>query len=172
MFHGPVIQARRQVLSRVGVGRIELQARFEQRQPGFKAPGPQLLDAVAVGQFTPGPVFTTATFVGYLVGSWPGAIVATIAIFLPSFVLVALVYPFVRRLRDSPWTSAFLDGANAAAIGLMAAVAWQLGTTSIVDPLTAALAAGSAALLIRWRVNSAWLVLGGGGVGLLASALR
>ncbi|HEY3061446.1 MAG TPA: chromate efflux transporter [Chloroflexota bacterium] len=132
----------------------------------------QLLDAVAVGQFTPGPVFTTATFIGYLVGSWPGAIVATIAIFLPSFLFVALVYPLVRRLRESPWTSAFLDGANAAAVGLMAAVAWQLGTTSIVDPLTAALAAASAALLIRWRVNSAWLVVGGGVAGSLASALR
>jgi len=132
----------------------------------------QLLDAVAVGQFTPGPVFTTATFIGYLVGSWPGAVVATVAIFLPSFLFVALVYPFVRRLRESPWSSAFLDGANAAAVGLMVAVAWQLGTTSIVDPLTAALALASAALLIRWRVNSAWLVLGGGLVGLLATALR
>jgi len=127
---------------------------------------------VAVGQFTPGPVFTTATFIGYLVGSWPGAVVATVAIFLPSFLFVALVYPFVRRLRESPWSSAFLDGANAAAVGLMVAVAWQLGTTSIVDPLTAALALASAALLIRWRVNSAWLVLGGGLVGLLATALR
>jgi chromate transporter len=132
----------------------------------------QLLDAVAVGQFTPGPVFTTATFIGYLVGGWPGAILATVAIFLPSFVFVAIVYPLVPRLRASPWTSAFLNGANAAAVGLMAAVAWQLGTSSLVDVVTAALAVVAGVLLIRFRVNSAWLVLGGGTVGLVASAVR
>jgi chromate transporter len=132
----------------------------------------QLLDAVAVGQFTPGPVFTTATFIGYLVGSWPGAVAATIAIFLPSFVFVAIVYPLVPRLRASPWTSAFLDGANAAAVGLMAAVVWQLAFASIVDPVTAGLALLAALLLIRFRINSAWLVLGGGAVGLLAASLR
>jgi chromate transporter len=127
---------------------------------------------VAVGQFTPGPVFTTATFIGYLVGSWPGAIVATVAIFLPSFVFVAIVFPFVPRLRKSPWTSAFLDGANAAAVGLMMAVAWQLGVSSIVDVFTAALAVIAAVLLIRYRVNSAWLVLGGGAAGLVATVVR
>jgi chromate transporter len=132
----------------------------------------QLLDAVAVGQFTPGPVFTTATFIGYVVGDWPGAVVATVGIFLPSFVFVAIVYPFVGRLRASPWTGAFLDGANAAAVGLMIAVAWQLGTTSIVDGLTLALALIAAVLLIRFRLNSAWLVLGGGAVGLTTSLLR
>jgi chromate transporter len=131
----------------------------------------QLLDAVAVGQFTPGPVFTTATFIGYLLGGLPGAIVATIAIFLPSFVFVAIVYPFLPRLRASPWTSAFLDGASAAAVGLMAAVAWQLGTTSIVDGLTVALTLAAAVLLIHFRVNSAWLVLGGGAVGLLVTGI-
>jgi chromate transporter len=132
----------------------------------------QLLDAVAVGQVTPGPVFTTATFIGYLVGGLPGALVATVAVFLPSFVFVASVYPFVPRLRASPWTSAFLDGANAAAVGLMVAVAWQLGTTSIVDGLTAGLLLVAAAVLIRWRLNSVWLVLGGGAAGFLATALR
>jgi len=131
----------------------------------------QLLDAIAVGQFTPGPVFTTATFIGYLVGSWAGAMVATVAVFLPSFVFVAVVYPLVPRLRASPWTAAFLDGANAAAVGLMAAVAWQLGTTSIIDGLTAGLGLAAAVLLIRFRVNSAWLVLGGGLAGLLATGL-
>jgi chromate transporter len=130
----------------------------------------QILDAVAVGQFTPGPVFTTATFVGYLTGRWAGAVVATIGIFLPSFVFVASVYPFVPRLRGSPWTAAFLDGANAAALGLMLAVAWQLGVTSIVDPLTAVLALGAAVLLIRTPVNSAWLVLGGAVAGAAAKA--
>jgi chromate transporter len=131
----------------------------------------QLLDAVAVGQFTPGPVFTTATFIGYLLGGVPGALVATLAIFLPSFVFVAIVYPFVPRLRASPWTSRFLDGANAAAVGLMAGVAWQLAISSIVDVLTAVLALVAAVLLIRTKVNSAWLVLGGGAVGVAAHAL-
>ena len=131
----------------------------------------QLLDAVAVGQVTPGPVFTTATFIGYLVGGLPGALLATVAIFLPSFVFVAIVYPLVPKLRQSPWSSAFLDGANAAAIGLMAAVVWQLGTSSITDILTAALALAAAILLIRFKVNSAWLVVGGGAVGLVANAL-
>ncbi len=127
----------------------------------------QLLDAVAVGQFTPGPLFTTATFVGYVVAGVPGAILATIGIFLPSFLFVALLHPLVPRLRRSPWTAALLDGVNVAAIGLMAAVAWQLGRDAIVDPLTAGLAIVAAVLLIRLRVNSAWLVLGGGMVGLL-----
>jgi chromate transporter len=125
----------------------------------------QILDAIAVGQFTPGPVFTTATFVGYVTGGWPGAVVATIGIFLPSFVFVAIVYPFVPRLRASPWTAAFLDGANAAALGLMAAVAWQVGMTSIIDLLTAVLALVATVLLIRSQVNSAWLILGGAAVG-------
>jgi chromate transporter len=132
----------------------------------------QLLDAVAVGQVTPGPVFTTATFIGYVVGGLPGAVLATVAVFLPSFFFVAIVYPLVPRLRASPWASAFLDGANAAAVGLMAAVAWQLGTTSITDLFTVALALASAFLLIRFKVNSAWLVLGGGSLGLLASAVH
>jgi chromate transporter len=131
----------------------------------------QLLDAIAVGQFTPGPVFTTATFIGYVLDGVPGALVATVAIFLPSFVFVAIVYPFVPRLRASPWTSAFLDGANAAAVGLMASVAWQLGVASIFDALTVALFLIATLLLIRFRVNSAWLVLGGAAVGLV-SGLR
>jgi chromate transporter len=131
----------------------------------------QLLDAVAVGQFTPGPVFTTATFVGYLVAGVPGAVLATIGIFLPSFVFVALLHPLVPRLRRSPWTAALLDGVNVAAIGLMAAISWQLGRDAIIDPLTAALALVAAVLLIRSRVNSAWLVLGGGIVGLAAQQI-
>jgi chromate transporter len=132
----------------------------------------QLLDAVAVGQFTPGPVFTTATFVGYVVAGVPGAVLATLGIFLPSFFFVALLHPLVPRLRRSPWTAALLDGVNVAAIGLMGAVAWQLGRDAIVDPLTAVLAITAAGLLIRFRVNSAWLVLGGGAVGLLVQLAR
>ncbi len=124
----------------------------------------QLLDAVAVGQLTPGPVFTTATFVGYLVGGFSGALLATLGIFLPAFVLVAATNPLVPRLRRSPWTAGFLDGVNAAAIGLMAAVAWTLGHSAIVD-IPTALLAGGALLLLQTKVNSAWLVLGGALVG-------
>jgi chromate transporter len=126
----------------------------------------QLIDAVAVGQFTPGPVFTTATFVGYVVGGFPGALLATLGIFLPAFVFVALSIPLVPRLRKSPWTAAALDGVNVAAVGLMAAVEWELGRAAIVDVATAALALAAAVLLIRYKVNSAWLGLGGGLLGI------
>ncbi|HEX5163817.1 MAG TPA: chromate efflux transporter, partial [Thermomicrobiales bacterium] len=131
----------------------------------------QLLDAVAVGQFTPGPVFTTATFVGYLGGGLSGALVATIGIFLPAFVFVGLSIPLLPRLRRSPWTAAALDGVNVAAIGLMAAVAWELGRSAIVDLVTIVLALAAALLLIRYRVNSAWLVLGGGLIGIAYKSL-
>ncbi|RKG48673.1 chromate efflux transporter [Corallococcus sp. AB011P] len=127
----------------------------------------QLLDAVAVGQFTPGPVFTTATFIGYLVGGVPGAGLATLGIFLPAFVFVALSGPLVPRLRRSRTAGAVLDGVNAASLALMAVVTWQLGRAALVDGWTVALAVLGAVLLLRWRVNSAWLVLGGAAVGLL-----
>lgn len=129
----------------------------------------QLLDAIAIGQFTPGPVFTTATFIGYVLGSWPGAILATVGIFLPSFLFVAAVNPLIPRIRRSPWVGALLDGVNVAAVGLMAAVTLQLGQAAIVDWLTALLAVLAAVLLIRFKVNSVWLVLGGG---LVAVAYR
>jgi chromate transporter len=129
----------------------------------------QLLDAIAVGQFTPGPVFTTATFIGYLLSGPVGALVATVGIFLPAFVFVALSAPLIPRLRASPLTGAFLDGVNVASLALMAVVTWQLGAAALVDWLTLALAAIAAVVLIRWRVNSAWLVLGGAGFGLLKS---
>jgi chromate transporter len=131
----------------------------------------QLLDAVAVGQFTPGPVFTTATFVGYLGGGLSGALVATLGIFLPAFIFVGLSIPLLPRLRRSPWTAAALDGVNVAAIGLMAAVAWELGRSAIVDLVTILLALAAAILLIRYRVNSAWLVLGGGLIGIAYKSL-
>src|SRR5215218_6869737 len=132
----------------------------------------QLLDAVAIGQMTPGPVFTTATFVGYLVAGVPGAILATVGIFLPAFVFVALLHPLVPRLRGNPWPAAMLDGVNVAALGLMAAVTWVLGRDAIVDPLTAAIAIAAALLLIRFQVNSTWLVLAGAIVGLAVNQLR
>ncbi len=126
----------------------------------------QLLDAVAVGQFTPGPVFTTATFIGYLLGGVPAAVVATAAIFLPAFVLVAASYSFLPRLRRSPWAGALLDGVNVTSLGLMAGVTWQLGRVAVTDVTTAALAVVTAGLLIRYRINSAWLVAAGAIVGL------
>ncbi len=121
----------------------------------------QLIDAIAVGQVTPGPVFTTATFIGYVVAGLPGALLATIGIFLPSFLLVALSYPLIPRLRRSTWASGFLDGANIASLGLMAAVTWQLLQAAIVDAPTAGIGLIAAGLLFWRRVNSAWLVLGG-----------
>lgn len=128
----------------------------------------QLLDAVAVGQFTPGPVFTTATFIGYVVAGVPGAVVATVGIFLPSFIFVALLGRIVPAMRRSPWTAALLDGVNVSALGLMAGVTWQLGVAAIVDWLTALLAIGAIVVLLRFKLNSTWLVLVGAIVGLLA----
>ncbi len=127
----------------------------------------QLIDAVAVGQFTPGPVFTTATFIGYLIASWPGAILATLGIFLPSFVFVAVSHPLIPRIRGRRLTGVLLDGVNVAALGLMLAVTWELARAAIVDGVTVALALVAGVLLIRYRVNSAWLVAGGGGVGIV-----
>jgi len=132
----------------------------------------QLLDAVAVGQVTPGPVFTTATFIGFLLAGVPGALLATVAIFLPSFVFVAVSRPWLPRLRASPRAAGFLDGVNVAALGLMAAVAWQLGRAAIVDPLTAGLALGAVALLLATRINSVWLIAAGGIVGIAWRVLQ
>lgn len=132
----------------------------------------QLLDAVAVGQFTPGPVFTTATFIGYVLGGVRGALTATVAIFLPAFVFVAASHPFVPRMRRSPWAGAILDGVNVASLALMAGVTWQLGRIAVVDATTAAVALVSLVLLIRTRVNSAWLVAAGATIGLAQRWLR
>ncbi|HLV78621.1 MAG TPA: chromate efflux transporter [Chthonomonadaceae bacterium] len=127
----------------------------------------QLLDAVAVGQVTPGPVFTTATFIGYMLYGPRGALAATVGIFLPAFLLVAVSGPLLPRLRQSEIVGAFLDGVNAAALALMAVVTWQLGRAAIVDALTGALALASLLILLRFRLNSAWLVLAGALAGLL-----
>jgi chromate transporter len=131
----------------------------------------QLLDAVAVGQVTPGPVLSTATFIGYVLGSWEGALLATVGIFLPSFVFVAVTGPIIPRLRGSPWASALLDGVNIAALALMAGVTWQLAQNAVVDPLTGVLAALGAALLLRFSLNSAWLVLLGACTGFVWKAV-
>jgi chromate transporter len=132
----------------------------------------QLLDAVAAGQVTPGPVFTTATFIGYVLGGTPGALVATAGIFLPAFFFVAVSGPLVPRLRRSAAAGSFLDGVNIASLALMAVVTLQLGRAAVTDWISAGLAASSAFLLLRYRLNSAWLVLGGGAVGLVAHWLR
>ncbi|MBI2906961.1 MAG: chromate efflux transporter [Chloroflexi bacterium] len=127
----------------------------------------QLLDAIAIGQFTPGPVFTTATFIGYLLGGFPGAVLATIGIFLPSFIFVAACNPCIPMIRRSPWASGLLDGVNVAALGLMAAVAIELGRAAIVDGLTIGIGLVAGILLIRFKVNSVWLLAGGSAVGVV-----
>jgi chromate transporter len=131
----------------------------------------QLLDAVAIGQVTPGPVLSTATFVGYVTGGFTGAVLATVGIFLPAFLFVAILNPYVGRLRQRPVLARVLDGINVAAIGLMAAVALVLARDAIVDLPTALIALVAGYLLIERRVNSVWLVLGGGLAGLLMHAL-
>jgi chromate transporter len=126
----------------------------------------QLLDAIAVGQATPGPVASAATFVGYLLGGWPSALLATLGMFLPSFVLVALLSRFMSWTKKSKWARAFLDGVNVASLGLMAGVTWELGRAGVVDLFTITLAVISLALVLRLKVNSVWLILGGGVLGI------
>lgn len=127
----------------------------------------QLIDVVALGQVTPGPLLTTATSIGYLTAGIPGAVIATVGIFLPSFVLVAAVNPIIPRLRKSPLAGAALDGVNAASLGLMAAVTIQLARVSLIDPLTIIIALLCIGTLFFLRINSTWLIAGGGIVGIL-----
>lgn len=127
----------------------------------------QLIDAITVGQITPGPVFTTATFVGYLLDGPQGALVATLGIFLPAFVFVAITAPIVPKLRSSPLMGALLDGVTVASLGLMAAVTWQLARVAVFDWLTGIVALVSLAVLLRTRLHSGWLVLAGAALGWL-----
>ena len=131
----------------------------------------QLLDAVAVGQFTPGPVFTTATFVGYQLGGLGGALSATAGIFLPSFLLVFLLNPFIPKMRASPLLGAALDGVNAASLALMAAVSLKLGTGALVDLPSVLLFLVSLGVMLKWKVNSFWLILAGGALGYMYTLL-
>jgi chromate transporter len=131
----------------------------------------QLVDAVAAGHVTPGPLFTTATFVGYLLAGIPGAVVATVAIFLPAFLLVAITTPLAKRLRRGRLTASALDGVNAAALGLLAAVSVQLALSAVTDALTALLSVVALALLIWRALPSAWVIAAGAAVGLLARGL-
>ncbi len=130
----------------------------------------QLLDAVAIGQFTPGPVLTTATFIGYVLAGPTGALVATLGIFCPSFLFVLVTNPLIPRLRQSAVTGAFLDAVNASAIGLMAAVTVELARHTLIDWGAWLIALVSAAVLFRYKINSAWLVLGGAAIGWLLKA--
>ncbi len=131
----------------------------------------QLIDAVTIGQVTPGPVFTTATFIGYLLGGWSGAVLATIAIFVPGFIFVAISQPLIPKLRNSRLLSGVLDGIVTASFALMAAVTWQLAQTSLVDVYTAVIGLTTLAILVTWKPNSTWLILAGATVGwLLRSA--
>lgn len=132
----------------------------------------QLIDAIAIGQVTPGPVFTTATFIGYLLGGIPGGLLATLGIFLPSFIFVALISLILPRLRSSRWASALLDGVNIASLGLMAGVTLQLAQVALIDPLTIAIALISAFLLFRFQTNSTWLIVGGALTGLVRALVH
>lgn len=132
----------------------------------------QLLDAVAIGQFTPGPVLSTATFIGYLLGGTPGAAVATVGIFLPSFFYVALLAPVLFRLRKSAWMGAFLDSVNVCAVALMAGVTFRLAADALRGWISWAIGAVALSVLLRWKVGPAWVVLGGGVAGLMLAVVR
>ncbi|HKT51183.1 MAG TPA: chromate efflux transporter [Candidatus Angelobacter sp.] len=127
----------------------------------------QLLDSVAVGQVTPGPVFTTATFIGYLLGGVPGAAVATVAIFLPGFLLVAASGRFIPKIRSSAIAGAMLDGVIVGSLALIGVVTWQLGRAALIDPLTYAIAIASVVLLLWKRVNAVWLIAAAAVAGML-----
>ncbi|HMM27570.1 MAG: chromate efflux transporter [Chloroflexota bacterium] len=129
----------------------------------------QLLDAIAIGQFTPGPLSASATFVGYILGGVPGALLATAALYAPAFLVVALSNPLIPRIRNSRWASGFLDGVNVAALALMIAVTWELGQAALVDPFTLVTGAIAAVVLVRWKLSSAWVVLFGAAMGLLSA---
>jgi len=131
----------------------------------------QLLDAVAVSQATPGPFFTVATFIGFILAGWKGATLATVGMFLPAFVYVRITSSFLPRLRQSPLAGAFLDGVNVAAVALMALVGWQFARAALVSGAAVGIAVISAVLLACYKTNSAWLVLGGATVGIVLRLL-
>jgi chromate transporter len=125
----------------------------------------QLLDAIAIGQLTPGPVLTTATFIGFILSGVKGALLATVGIFLPSFIFVAITNPIIPKIRNSPWAGSLLDGVNVASLGLMAGVAWQLGRASLIDPLTVMILVVCLILSMKLKINSTWLIALGALIG-------
>jgi chromate transporter len=132
----------------------------------------QLLDAIAIGQVSPGPLFTSATFIGYLLAGVPGGLLATLGIFLPSFLLVAVSNPLIPKMRGSPWVGSFLDGVNIASLSLMAAVTLQLGAAALIDVPTIVLAALALIALLRFRINTTWLIAASAVVGVLKAILQ
>ena len=132
----------------------------------------QLIDAIAIGQITPGPLFTSATFIGYLLGGTSGALLATLVIFLPSFFFVAISNPLIPKIRNSTWASSLLDGVNASSLGLMAAVTIQLGSSSLTDLPAILMAVVALVLLLRFKINSTWLIAGGALLGIIVSLFR
>jgi len=126
----------------------------------------QIIDTVAIGQVTPGPVFTAATFIGFILGGVSGALLATLGIFLPGFTFVVISNPLIPQILNSPWANSLLDRVNVASLGLMAAVTWHLGRSSLLDPLSVLIRIISFVLLVRYKVNSTWLIIGGAMVGL------
>ena len=132
----------------------------------------QLIDAIAIGQFTPGPVLSTATFIGYILAGVPGATVATVGIFLPSFFYVGLLAPVLFRLRQSPWMAAFMDSVNVCAVALMAGVTYRLGADVLHGWVAWLIAVVSLGILLRWKVSPVWVVVGAGVAGLVLAAAR
>ena len=132
----------------------------------------QLIDAIAIGQITPGPLLTTATFIGYILGGASGALLATLGIVLPSFIFVAISNPLIPKIRNSTWASSLLDGVNASSLGLMAAVTFQLAASSLTDVYAALIAVVSLVLLLRYKINSTWLIAGGALAGFLFSLIQ
>ena len=132
----------------------------------------QLIDAIAIGQVTPGPLFTSATFIGYILGGTPGALLATLGIFLPSFIFVLISNPLIPKIRNSTWAGSLLDGVNASSLGLMAGVTLQLAFSSLTDLYTVLIAVISLALLLRYKINSTWLIAGGALAGYLIQFIR
>lgn len=132
----------------------------------------QLIDAIAIGQVTPGPLFTSATFIGYMLDGVPGALLATLGMFLPAFAFVAISSPWIPRMRQSAWVGGLLDGVNVAALGLMAAVTIELSRASFPDALTIIVGLASLALLVRFRLNSTWLIAAGAVIGLVSAMVR
>jgi chromate transporter len=131
----------------------------------------QLIDAVSIGQVTPGPVFTTATFLGYVIAGPVGALLVPAAIFLPSFVFVGLLTRLTDKLRSAAWSAALLDGVNTAALAMMAGVTWQLGRTAIIDLLTVGIAIVTLLLVWKTKINTAWYIAAGAGIGLAHTLL-
>jgi chromate transporter len=127
----------------------------------------QLLDSIAVGQVTPGPVFATATFIGYILGGVPGAVAATVGIFLPGFFMVAVSGPLIPKIRRSRFASAVLDGVVVGSLALMGVVAWRLGRAALIDPLAIAIACISLLLLLRFRMNGTWLIMAAAIIGII-----